>query len=924
MNLKRTLALLSVMALTLAMVGCTRLEEMTIDPVLGEDASGRITFEMALSIPTDSGPATKAMGETADISNIYIAVFGSNNYLNEFVKAIPLTAGGDMNLDSQGNYVYAPVGGLYKVRFSLKPTSSRRHVHILANVPETLVPPDFGYVDEVLGKNLFSSDGQDGYWQYLEFSTGISNSSADRFDNVKLVRNFAKVTLEAAPASGFTVKGFELYNTPTRGSFAPYMGKTVAGSNITYYFYTTWEDAGNPKDYADVRAAYDGYLMPGATPLYRPSYGAGDFPAKAEGTYCYTYEHPADEENASYIIAKLEKDGVSKFYRLDILDDLGRKSPLLRNYCYTLTIAGIATDGYSTPAEAELHPSDYNFTLSAETQDIKQISNYGAYLEASYVEKVYTVARTGEEFKYRYTAELTASPTYSAGKLSAISGDGEVTAHWDEGDSGTDSGDGWYTVTFDVKDPSAIGSDEVISSFTVTGGEGKTMIHRVVNIISMKKKALIVTEWSQSGTDLTLKFTVPEGLRASMFPLHFKFVPKDIDGNQVLSPQDGGLVSHYETTSDGSIIYFVKDYFYTDYETSRDITIHFKSPTAIYPAIEISDLDDYFEPLEMGGAFATGLAAKSIAKGTGYRTTLEFVSATTAPMQIALTNLTAVSSDTGTLSGSGSSYTYTPTEKGTQRIVLEATTPTSVGTVTITLVTPDPTLPRRPEPLTVSRYDKYVAGELAQSAELPLGTGKTTTFSFNYSARDLMPVTITATGVDVSLAAGTGGTLEPAGSGTYTYTPDSQGDKSFTITSKTNFQSAGTISLSMPYMTNPAALTVQRATSFVIPTGAIILDDATDFNPPLYWRTNKVNSTSGTVGSSSYFDADEAGDGANTGNISIDVSSFTKADNTKVYFVYSYTQRVLLIPRTKYKNATTTLGALISATPESPVTLTFE
>ena len=333
-------------------------------------------------------------------------------------------------------------------------------------------------------------------------------------------------------------------------------------------------------------------------------------------------------------------------------------------------------------------------------------------------------------------------------------------------------------------------------------------------------------------------------------------------------------------------------------------------------------MDGYFEDLFLGGDFATGLAADPIAKGTGHQTTFEFVSSTTSPMTLTLTNLTAVSSSTGSLSGSGTSFTYTPSAMGTQLIVLQATTLDANGTAALTLVTPNSDYPDDPDPLTIKRYDKYVSGVLTQINNLPLGTGQSTTFYFNYSARDLLPVTITATGVDIYSADGS--TKLSDSSGQYTYTPASQGNQTFTIKAKTNFQNAGTISLSVDNMTNPTPLTVKQATTFTIPKDALRLADATSFTAPIYWRTNKTNSTSGIVGSASYFTADNSGNGSNTGNVTIDISSFAKADNTPVHFLYTYTERILLIvPVTRYMYATATLGNLINATSSSPVTLTF-
>lgn len=914
-----TLILLSVAALFLG--GCNRLEE----PLGGNEAAGeeggRVTFTMSFDIPGAAVPATKSMNEdaTADnfkLENIYIAVFTYKNYLKEFVKAVPVDGSGNPLLNGDGSYNYAKTDGVYKVDFSLEKSSSPRYVHVLANVPEGIAPPDFDYLDKVLGEKLYTSGLQDGYWKYLEFPGGIKDdaATAEKFNGIKLVRNFAQVKLEADGSSGFTVKGFELYNTPTRGSFLPYQGK----SGSDFLFYTDWESTGSAKAYSSLVADYPGYLIPGATPLYRPSYGAGDFPENSDPKFMY--EHPASPENPTYIIAKLTKGSETKFYRLDILDNVGNKSAIIRNYIYTVTISSITTGGYDTPAEAELNPSDYNFTLSEETDGVDNIYSNGAMMETEYVEKVFTKAATGVSFKYRYDATAnTSTPSYGPGKLSAIVGGNEITTSWNADEAGTDLGDGWYGVTYNVADPSAIGADEIESTFTVTAGTGAKTIVRKVHLISMKPKTLNVTTWEYNSTSHTLDlvFTIPDGLRSSMFPLHFKFQAKDKDSEkQTLSPQTAGLSTGYDSDAK---IYFLKDYYYTDYDHSKEITIQFKAPENLTPVLSLSDLDGYFVPQELGATYATGLAADPIANGTGNTTVFEFTYTHNdyVPIKLVLDGLEVDSSvyEGGDLSfdHEHDTWYFTPSGPGTKKIGLKSTEDIGSGTVRLSV---SPTLGmNNPDEITVQRYSTYVTGNLVLNGDLPLKAGSTTTFSFNYSARNMLPVTISAPEVEIWDAAGT----SKLGDGSYAYTPSAAGIQTFTIKAKTHFADAGSISLSVPHMTNPAALTITRGTTFVIPANALSLTGTSDhFNLPVYWRTDKRNNTSGALGLSHYFN-----NSTNTGNVTIDISRIGTNENTKVYFMYTYTQYILIIPVTRYMFAEATLEELIEATASSKLTLPF-
>lgn len=924
MKLNKILLLLSVAALALA--ACTR-EEMPTAPASGEESGDRVTIEVGISIP-EANLATKAMANDPSISNIYIAVFTYKNYLKEFVKAIPLNASNEPNLDGSGNYLYTPDGsGKYKVRFSLEKTTSERHVHVLANVPESLTPPDFDYLDKVLGENLYCSGTEDGYWYYIHFAdgTGISDSSVSAFNDIKMVRNFVQVSLEATVGSGFTVVGFELYNTPTRGSFLPYKGKDTSGATPVYNFCTSWETAGNATDYATLLGTpsapgYSGYLIPGSTPLYRPSYGAGDFPANTDPKFMY--EHPASQENPTYIIAKLTKAGDTKFYRLDILDQDGNKAALIRNYHYTVTVNSISTVGANSPAEAEQTPSDYNFTLSKETESVDNIYSNGAMMEVDYVEKVFTKKTDDATFRYRYNADVTGT-NYQTGALSAVSGSGEIHADWDEGAAGSGPSDGWYSTTYDVADPSSMGSDELVSTFTVTAGTGAKNIVRKISIVSMKPKTLDVSVWSYTSSNtLDLTFTIPGGLRPSMFPLHLKYqIDKDpANANkQILSPQTPGLVTDYE---DDATVIFLQDIYYSDYNPVSGATkvLQFKSPitSTTPPVLHISDEDEYFVPQDLGASYVSGLYADPIAKGGHHTTILEFnyTADTSVPITLGLTGLEIDPDYTpDPAEGSLSGNVYTPNGKGPKRIGLRATSSNVDGNGTVTMSASVGGLPN-PADLTVSRYSQYVTGALVQHGDLPLGEGSATTFSFDYTARDMLPVTISAPNVEIWSA---DGSSKLSDTGTYTFTPAAKGTQTFTIKAKTHFASAGNVSLSVANMTNPAALAIKRAHTFVIPTSALSLTGTDNFQEPVYWRTNQRRSTSGVLGLSHYFNSTQ-----NTGNITIDISEISNPnDDTVLYFMYTYTAYLIILPITRYMYAHATLSQLIEATAVSPQTLTF-
>ena len=669
-------------ALVLGLVSCNRLEQ----PYAGQDAlsageGGRITVEAAFNIPTGEVTGTKALGENPSIKNIYIAVFGSNHYLNEFVQAVPLTgSGGDISLETDGKtlkYV-ADSDGKYYVRFILTEKSSACYVHILANVPDGKTPPDFDYEDIVMGQTLYTSGAVDGYWQYLPLDgvaphpQGISSSSVGSFDGLKLVRNFSQVTLDADSSCDYTVVDYQLYNTPDRASFAPYLG-------VDYYFHDDWvQGDGTAQAYATVKEAYPGYLVPNTT-LNVPYSSAYDGDSDAK----YVYEHPVDEVNPTYIVARLHKKSDTanpdsyKYFRLDILDNTGSKSPLLRNYKYALKILSITTDGYEDPAVAAQHPSDYNFTMDPETQEVSEIRNFDALMETSYVEKVFTAPQTGVKFEYRYRTDYSVPTSAQPGRISSVTGAGEVHAGWEDGAPGTESEDGWYFVSYDVEDPAISipsGEDEVSSTFTLQAGKGVNLIERQVKIITMKKRDLTLTSntYNPSSGVLTFTFEVPAGLHESMFPLVFKFWSPNN-----LSPQGGDVLSSYDTDEKGNPrIVFEKYLQYTTYDGNKQIELTFKAKTPPPSAkLFITDEGGYFNPLSIGISTFVNVGYSTLNLGEDQPTTFHFDYGgdTGKSVTMTLTNLTPDPADTR-FTGSGGNYIFTPTDsEKTQSFILLST-----------------------------------------------------------------------------------------------------------------------------------------------------------------------------------------------------------------------------------------------------------
>ena len=569
--------LLILSAIALCFVSCQPVEEF--GKVLPDAEDGKITVDLSLSIPT-ADVSTKALGSTAAIRNIYVAVFGYNHYLNEFVKAIPYrdVAGGgkEIAVDGSGNLVYEPDGsGNYHVRITLTQTTSTRHVHVLANLDETQLPDFNAYENTVMAEKLVSDDG-DGYWQYRYFSGGFPNEATvtAAFNGLKLIRNFAWIDVrKASNLTAYSLDAFEVYNTPDVGLFPAISGIDGSG-NYTYV------NAYESKTFDQVLALpYRGYLSPLAT--LQPELESGQtFPdniptafASSAGTNSkFVYENPRNgNEGSTFVIVKMTKTSESpKYYRLDFKNNDG-PVPVLRNFHYTITISGIGSAGYDTPREAAQHPSTDNLFAGMDISSLTELNNGISSMRVSFTEKVFTSAKTGTGFSYLFTPDLSQPTSYAAAELSAPSNSAVITstsADWYDG--GTEnSTTHWREVTFNVAAP---GSSQESSTFTVKGTDPTSgaSLTQTITVISMPVQTFTKTLSGPTDGVYTLDITLPDDLPKSIFPLEIEF---DQSGNKI-APVGTGTSTDF---SDNTTIKYVKQVLYDDYQSNKHVVFTFKA-----------------------------------------------------------------------------------------------------------------------------------------------------------------------------------------------------------------------------------------------------------------------------------------------------------------------------------------------------------
>lgn len=612
MKRNRLFAIL-IAATMLCLSSCTREVIGTSENSVQEGAP--ITVDLSFSLPEGS-PETKAMGAGEAIKNVYVAVFSGSHYLNQFAKALPLTQSLDasgttiqhVSLDTDGvtpKYVKDDVSGKYHIRVTLAQSGSSsnpRYIHVLANVDEANLPDFNAYENEVMTEKLFTKDTQEGYWTYILMPDGITQSELDtKFKNLTLVRNYATIKLVVSDSSELEILGFDVYNVPSKGTFAAY-----TGSGTKYY--TGFDPA---KSYTNTVKDYAGWHPDSwALKTTVPDTFSGEGTAPK-----YVFEQPADKvhsltdpaNTSAFIVAKIRKsDHTEHYYRIDLVDNNGERVSVLRNFDYTVTVGNIGITGYDKASDAAQHPS-FNVTMDPITQAATEISNGSAIMRVEYVEKVYTQAVEGAKFKYQYLSDASNPSSNMAGAVSAVTGS-SITPKWTAGASGSQE-DGWFEITYDVKKPADVipaGETQVSSTFKVVAGTGPDKIQRVITIITMGKNDFTVKDgtytYNPSTRTLTFTLHIPGGLPSSIFPLQIMFE----DSNQAMSPQVSGFISTAGKglkKGDDDKIQFQKNFRWASYNSSAgsDIKIELQaqSTAPVHGTIYVKDRENMFNMLEV-------------------------------------------------------------------------------------------------------------------------------------------------------------------------------------------------------------------------------------------------------------------------------------------------------------------------------------
>lgn len=581
------------------------------DPVIVEDGP-MATLSFTATFPDTQIP-TRALSDEAVIENIYVAVFGLSSNVNG--GTLLHWAPAQLTKVDDATHTYTAT---YKVTLPL--SHEGRVVVFVANYTSD-TPPLFERENQVLAglyTERYKDNGDEtngAYWQRVVLNDGIvgvdngdgtyqlDNVTLGLLSNIHLVRNFAKVTLEA-PAEGaeFTISDYNIINVPTRGSVAPMIIDHGNKSfNTRYTSIASYCDPaqGFTHNFFDdlMSDKYLGFMPEGAEiDTDDPGWEATK---KTPGNGFYMFERtvPTQAHTQTAVICKLtwkskawfdannkqnspnyQYAGNTYFYKVELMGSSGEYIPICRNIWYKINVNGIEGDGEQDYEHAFTGPFFGNVSASIETATLNEITDNISTLKVNMMEwtEINDNQVVDVYFNYEPEADQPAANTAgfdgstdvtvtlreASGFDPSIASQSNITIA-DSPTSGTYRGWGHLKVQLGTKPNNGMRRSIV----RVQGNrDGKRVIFRdiVFTLMSDAEFSTTSSDITTSGNNVTVNVKIPAELGYSVFPIQVKIEAK----NNNLTTTNSNLPVKFGTSafdSDKNSFYFVRTIQYSEY-----------------------------------------------------------------------------------------------------------------------------------------------------------------------------------------------------------------------------------------------------------------------------------------------------------------------------------------------------------------------
>ncbi len=592
-------------AAALAALSCSREREQ--DLFVEPEGQVEVTFSV-----TGDQLATKALGEAPQLETMHIAVFGGSGYLKEYKPAV---------FESEGTYEYhyEDTHGVEQVKtvpiftytVTITLSNSSRRVHFIGNGPSSI---PFGKDYEVLPTLL--GEKETGYWQMITLDNVSALQDSDgnyltpdgdgykihepgdpyvpsealekAFQKVPLIRNWAKIDLEAMPAdqSNFTPISFAVVNVPKQGALVPYGG--VKGF-ITNYKDLSFDDL-RSEEYnyggnlptsvefdAFVPSASDFEAFANGVKHYDDPNGEGYPHVDNEAYAAYLYERPVPDANippSSVIVYGTYHDpdteeNVNCYYKVDLMTG-SEYYPVLRNFKYIVKIDKISARGHATPEEAFAAAGSADVSADINASTLPDISDGTRRMAVQpWMSKTFIRAESNQKIFVSFYNDINGDNPQP--NLAPVA-DSCVTYRLIPGSTGivknvvigeaeddpTHSDYGWRPISFDIASPDeAAGRTQTLRIMCKTdpSDENESPLYRDIVISLLPTQQMRVTCENPrvllvTGEPQRIDVDIPDGLVESMFPLHFMIEAKSL----TLTPDTSVEGNNLPVISETSII----------------------------------------------------------------------------------------------------------------------------------------------------------------------------------------------------------------------------------------------------------------------------------------------------------------------------------------------------------------------------------
>lgn len=560
----KKISLIFTMLLLLGAAACN--EPNLVDQPIGEDGP---LVTVLLNVQLPEAVATKAMSNAPQIESVWVAEFGAAGYFKRWVKAEPV----DGHITTNGNELRAKA---YTVQLPISGAEQRFHI-IAGLYGASEVPPTFTGQTEVEAINsIETTNGQCAYWQRIVVPNGIRGTkdgeqyivtpeSQAYFENVPLVRNFAKVVFENA-AKAFTVVQYALVNAPASGKVAPY--------DATTHSFVEAYDKAHVEELSFERLYNEGAGYKPQNVNVPKTTDVNSLTFKRPGDsdpYLYMYERPLPKSNPTCVLVELKNGSRYEWFKIELLD-LSRYVPIYRDFEYRVNVYYIdgtgetsTTQGNMTAAQKALDgPAFGDVSASLETASLTTITDGVSTLTVGFTD--YTSDNTAGETKpltYTFTTtQASPSPTITVELLDAGSGAviaSSFTPYSGSATSGT------------VNVPLAAATSTLKKSVVRVSGKASDnarLLYRNINFRVLGPQDFgtgsSLTGGATINSEVTLTLEIPEDLGQSIFPLTFLIEAAD----NSLSATDSDLPVQTGTSPFGTgkkTFWFVKTLNYSDY-----------------------------------------------------------------------------------------------------------------------------------------------------------------------------------------------------------------------------------------------------------------------------------------------------------------------------------------------------------------------